>query len=139
MIKQQVSGDIFKASCRHIVFAVNVEGRNDEGFAGQVSDIYPELAHTGGNRMGEIITLGRKDQEKIFHAIVCHSLSAYPGWSRAPEIIEDCLNWLDIPDDEPIAVVLMGGGAIGKEMGADVQANLAAMERSKKTVIVYSR
>jgi hypothetical protein len=139
MIKEQIRGDIFQSPCKHIAFAVNTEGRNNRGFAGKVSDIYPELLETGGNRLGEIITLGRQDQEKIFHAIVCHSLAADPGWSRASEIIEDCLNWLDIPDNEPIAVVLMGGGPIGEEMGADVLANLAAMERSKKTIVVYSR
>lgn len=139
MIKKRVKGDIFNSPCRHIVFAVNTEGRNERGFAGQVSQIYPELAGTGGNRLGGIITLGRQDQEKIFHAIVCHSLASNPGWNKAPGIIEDCLNWLDIPDDEPIAVVLMGGGPIGQKMGADVRAILESMERSKKTLIVYSR
>lgn len=138
MIKSQVSGDVFQSPQKHIVFAVNMEGNNDAGFAGQVSrHIRPELVYTGGNKLGDIISF--TSQGKTFHAIVCHSLHSEIGWKQAPEIIEQCLNRLEeVPDDEPIAVVLMGGGFVGQMMGADIRANLAAMQRSKKTVVVYS-
>jgi len=37
MIVDMVRGDIFETDCKYIAFAVNTEGINDAGFAGQVS------------------------------------------------------------------------------------------------------
>ncbi|MDD4439711.1 MAG: hypothetical protein PHS04_17015 [Tissierellia bacterium] len=139
MIKKQVSGDILESPHKHIVFAVNTEGYNDSGFAGMVARYYPELANTGGNELGDVITLSGKYKNKVFHAIVCHSLAPNPGWSKAPETVIQCLNQLEIPNEEPIATVKIGGGPIGVMMGADAKAILAAMEQSEKTLVVYSR
>ena len=54
-----IRGDISGTGCKHVGFAVNTQGYNDEGFTGMVAS---------------------------------------------------CLDQLDIPDKEPIALVLMGSG-----------------------------
>ncbi len=137
MIVQKIRGNVFEADQQHVVFGVNTEGYNDAGFAGQVArQINSKLANTGGNQLGEVITF--EGENKTFHAVVCHSLNEVPGWSKTPEVIEKALNDLEVPGGEPIAVVLMGGGMIGQMMGADINANLEAMERSNKEVYVYS-
>lgn len=40
MVIKTIQEDIFKSEANHIAFAVNVEGFNDAGFAGQVSSQY---------------------------------------------------------------------------------------------------
>lgn len=136
MIVNTVRGNVFEAPHSHIAFAVNTEGFNDAGFAGQVSSRYWEgLANTGKKKLGDV--LSQKAGEKTFHALVCHSLNEN-GWGKTAETVTKCLDSLDVPDDEPIAVVLMGGGMIGQMGGADVFAILGGMARSKKRVAVYT-
>lgn len=135
MIEKQVRADIFTSDCRHIVFAVNTEGFNDAGFAGLVARrFWPDLAITGEQKLGTVLT--HKGANKIFHAVVCHSLKK--GWDGAPKAIEDALNQIDVKDGDTIGVVMMGAGPIGLMQGADVQANLGAMEKSVRKVVVYS-
>lgn len=137
MIVNRVRGDIFAASQKHIAFAVNTQGYNDAGFAGQVSSrIWPKLEKTGGNNLGDVLT--HKNGNKTYHALVCHSLDE-GGWDETPRIARECLDKIDAPDDEEIAVVLMGSGPVGMMQGADVNAILAGMERSKKKLVVYTR
>lgn len=137
MIVDRVRGDIFAAPQKHIAFAVNTEGYNDAGFAGQVSSrIWPKLASTGGNNLGDVLT--HKNGSKTYHALVCHSLES-GGWDETPRIARECLDKLDVPEGEEIAVVLMGSGPIGMMQGADVNAILVGMELSKKKLIVYTR
>ena len=137
MIVTRVSGDIFMAPQKHIAFAVNTQGHNDAGFAGQVSSrIWPELASTGGNKLGEVLT--HKNGTKTFHALVCHSLDS-GGWNDTPRVARECLDKIDAPADEEIAVVLMGSGPVGTIQGADVNTILAGMEQSKRKLVVYTR
>jgi hypothetical protein len=134
MIVNRVQGDVFKTPLKHIAFAVNMEGHNNSGFAGAVSSKYwPALENTGGNKLGEV--LHHTSDGKTFHALVCHELKAN-GWVRTPQLVEQCLN--SIPGNDEIAVVMMGSGFVGQMSGADVNAILGAMERSKKHVHVYS-
>lgn len=136
MVVKTTRGNVFNTSHKHIAFAVNVEGYNDAGFAGQVASKFrPELANTGGNKLGEVISF--EANGKTFHALVCHSLER-GGWTETPKYAEQCLNMLDVPEDETIAVVLMGAGPVGQMMGADVKAIAEAMDRSKKKLEVYS-
>lgn len=136
MIIKKEKGNIFGTSCKHIVFAVNTEGINDSGFAGQVSANYwPALAHIGPKPLGTVLSF--KKDGKTFHAIVCHSLKW--GWKEAPMAVEQCLSALDISNDEPIASVQIGGRLIGQMSGADFPAIIQAMERSKKSIILYMR
>ncbi len=138
MIIDQVRGDIFTAPQKHIAFAVNTTGCNDEGFAGQVaSRFWPEIAHTGGNDLGEVLT--QRVDGITFHALVCHTTDWEGAWSKSPRLVRECLDNLDVPGDEEIAVVLMGSGPIGQKQGADVDAILAGLHESKKRVIVYTR
>lgn len=137
MIVDKIRGDIFASSRRHIAFAVNTEGYNDSGFAGQVCRrVWPELRCTGGNLMGEILT--REAGEKTYYALVCHSLTP-GGWRETPRVVRELFDSLVVPDDEEIAVVLMGSGPVGVMQGADVPAILGAMARSKKRLAVYTR
>lgn len=137
MILDRVRGDIFAAPQKHIAFAVNTQGYNDAGFAGQVSSrVWPELENTGGNELGEV--LKHPYGTKTYHALVCHSLDG-GGWDETPRVAKECLDKLDVPDDEEIAVVLMGSGPVGMMQGANVEAILAGMETSKKKLVVYTR
>lgn len=136
MIVKQIRGDIIKSEHKHIVFAVNTEGYNDAGFAGLIARrFWPDLVITGEQKLGTV--LKKKSGEKTFHAIVCHSLKA-DGWKDSPRIIEEALNALDIPKDEEIGAVAIGNGPVGLMMGADGDANLKAMEKSTRKVVVYS-
>jgi hypothetical protein len=137
MIVDIIQGDIFKTPHKHIAFATNTEGYNDAGFAGTVAFRYwPELTSIGPNKLGKVIS--KKIKGKIFHALVCHSLGS-TGWRKTPQIITKCLDLLDVPDDETIAIVLVGTGGVGQIGGADVFSILGGMARSKKRIAVYTR
>lgn len=136
MIVDVIRGDVLRAPHSHIAFAVNTQGVNDAGFAGMVSSrFWPELSDTGSRELGEI--LSHRTEDKILYALVCHSLGEN-GWVQTPEIIEQCLNSIEVPNDEVIAIVLIGGGMIGQGQGADVFANLSGVARSQKKCAVYS-
>ncbi len=136
MIVNTIRGDVFKTPYRHIAFAVNTEGCNDAGFAGAVSSRHwPGLADTGAKKLGDVIS--KNGEGKTFHALVCHSFGG-DGWKKTAETVTECLDSLDVPDDETIAIVLMGAGMIGKMGGADVFSILGGMARSKKKVAVYT-
>ena len=133
MITKVLNEDVFKTPYSHIAFAINTEGFNDAGFAGQVSGRYaPALANTGEKKLGEIVSI--KAGEKTFHGLVCHSLKN--GWNDAPQAITSCLE--KIETDEPIAVVLMGAGFIGQMSGANVIANAKAIHKANKNIVLYS-
>jgi len=137
MIVDSVVRDIFEAPEAHIAFAVNTEGINDSGFAGLVARRHwPELAYVGPMGLGETIT--KVGDGKTFHALVCHSLGP-GGWGGACQRITECLDALDIPEDETVAIVQVGGGPVGKAMGANVGAIREGMERSVRRVVVYSQ
>lgn len=134
MIVDRKVGDVIAGSERHVAFAVNSEGHNDAGLAGNIAyKFWPELASTGAIRMGEI--LSKDTGNKTFHALVVHSLRE--GWDDAPRHIEACFNELQIPTDEEVASVAMGAGMIGMMSGANPAENLAAMERSDKSIVIY--
>ena len=136
MIIGRVAGDVFRAPQKHIAFAVNEEGENFVGFAGQVASmIWPELEETGGNDLGEVLEY--VSGSKTYYALVCHT-QELGGWDNTPEIVRECLDNIDIPNNEEIAVVLMGSGEIGIKEGADVEAILQGMEQSKKHLVVYT-
>ena len=127
-------GDIVTGSERHVAFTVNSEGQNDAGLAGRISNnFWPELASTGPMRMGEI--LSKDTGKKVFHALVVHSL--IEGWENAPPYIEVCFNKLQIPTDEEVASVAIGSGMIGMLSGANPEKNVAAMDRSNKSIVIY--
>jgi hypothetical protein len=135
MIVGHKIGDVTQGPEKHVAFAVNTEGHNDAGLAGGIAyNYWPELASTGRIQMGEI--LSKKTGKKIFHALVVHSLEN--GWSEAPKYIEACFNELKVPTDEEIASVSMGAGMIGMLSGANLAENLAAMDRSDKSIVIYN-
>lgn len=136
MITKKIKGDILSSAHVHIVFASNVEGYNDAGFAGLISSRYwPELANIGAQPFGKV--LEKSSNGKVFHALVCHSLRE-TGWNGAAKAIREGLDGIMVAPDEEIGVVMMGAGMIGQMQGADVAANLKAMEESKHKIVVYS-
>ncbi len=136
VIIDTVRGDIFRSGVRHCIFAINAEGHNDEGFAGLVSRrFWPELAHTGGNTLGDVLKL--KTANITLYAVVCHK-QELGGWSQTPKFVEMAVNKLSIPADEAIGVVLMGGGPVGQSSGADTFAILGALARTNKRLVVYT-
>lgn len=131
-----VRGDIFDTPHRHIAFAVNMEGDSNYGFARAVAKRgWPELAQIVPRKLGE--TVSKQCGDKTYHALVCHSLQA-GGWAEAGMWVTTCLDSLDVPDDETIAIVFIGNGDIGRILGADTASILDGMRRSKKKLVVYS-
>lgn len=130
MIVGRRVGDITTGPERHVAFAVNSEGYNDAGLAGNIAfNFWPELVSTGP------VGMGKDTGKKFFHALVVHSLAE--GWQEAPHHIEACFNELQVPTDEEVASIAMGAGMIGMLSGANPAENLAAMERSHKNIVIY--
>lgn len=135
MIIDTVRGDIIASAHKHIAFAVNAEGDNDAGFSGLVlSHFWPELASTGGNKLGDVIS--KRCGDRTFHALVCYDFYA-TGWTRTPELVQACLDRLDIPDTQTIGIVLVGSGMVGQMGGADVYSILGGIARSNKRVVIH--
>jgi len=135
--------DIISSCWRYIAFAVNCEGFNDSGFAGMIARRYwPELANTKPQKLGTI--LSKEIDEigadigggRIFFALVCHSLRP-DGWKDTPRYVQTCLDQL-ASDKSEIAIVMIGGGPVGRLMGANVMEIMAGMARSFTPVRVYS-
>lgn len=136
MVIETIQGDILESPHKHIVFAVNTQGFNDAGFAGLVACRYwPELANTGPQEIGTV--LSKEADGRVFHAVVCHSLSGEPGWSKTPETVRRCLDELDVPEDEVVGAVLMGAGMIGMMSGANPHTIHNAMNASQRQLKVY--
>jgi hypothetical protein len=135
MIINVINGDILQTPLKHIAFAANTSGYHDSGFSGVIAQKFvPQIANTGKRKMGEVISFTSGD--RIFHGLVCHSLEK-DGWIGAPGAIEKCLNRIDVTDNEPVAIVLMGGSIIGKMSGVDVVANIKAIHQSKRNCVIY--
>lgn len=132
MIVDIVKRNVFGSGELEIAFAVNAEGINDSGFAGQVCQWWPGLANVGPTILGSALSEFRGGVR--FHAVCCHSLGR-SGWTGAPAHILSALD--SIKTINPIAVVLMGNGPVGQMQGADVMANLSAIARSQKRCVVY--
>lgn len=134
MIVRAVQDDIFNSEAKHIAFAINTEGLNDFGFAGQVSSKYwNELANCGEHELGTV--LSKKVGDKTFHALVCHSLNN--GWSKNQvEIIRECFDKIPA-NGEPIATIAIGTGYIGMLDSVDFRQILCGMYDSKQQIILY--
>ena len=136
MIIDTKRGDIFESPYSNIIFAVNAEGVNNAGFAGQVAyRFWPELENIGAHELGTCLA-HHGDDERTYHALVCHSLEQN-GWAQAPEAITQALDACDLP--EPSAMVLAGSGLVGRMQGADVYAILGGIARSKHKIVIYTR
>lgn len=135
MIIDTRRGDIFESPFTHIIFAVNTEGINDAGFAGQVAcRTWPELANIGACPLGS--QMDHKDGDgRVFHALCVHSLKAN-GWIQAPQAITKALDACDLPEQS--AMVLAGSGAVGQIQGADVYAILGGIARSRHKIVIYT-
>lgn len=140
MIVDIVYGDVLKTSCNHIAFAVRTKGYNNGGFEGQVSSrFWSDLTYFPDEKaLGSV--LSKKVEEKTFHALICYEFKSGQkgGWDMTPQVVTQCLDSLDIPPDETVAVVLMGAGLVGQTMGTDVLAILGGLARSKKKVVIYT-
>lgn len=136
MITEILNNDVFLGPYKHIAFGLNTEGSIEGGFASQVVSQYaPEFSNTGTRELGEVISVPVGD--RVFHGIVCHSCVTEGGlWQVAPVAIQYGLE--KIETDEPIAVVLMGAGEVGRRSGADQAANVKAIHAAKKDVRLYS-
>ena len=135
MIIDTRRGNIFESPFTHIIFAVNTQGVNDAGFAGQVSSrFWPELASIGQHQLGEHLTYQGKDG-RFYHALVCHSLDA-GGWDESPQAITQALDACDLPEHS--AMVLAGSGMVGRMQGADVYAILGGIARSRHKIVLYT-
>jgi len=135
MLVKTVQGDIFNSEAKHIAFAVNKEGYNDAGFAGQVSSKYwNELANCGLHEIGTV--LSKKVGDKTFHALVCHSLENGWGENQA-EVIKECFD--KIPTNgEPVATIAIGTGFVGMMSGANFRQIICGMHDSEQQVMLHA-
>lgn len=135
MVVKTVQDNIFNSEAKHIAFAINTEGYNDSGFAGQVSRKYwNELANCGEHEIGTVLskTIGNK----TFHALVCHSLHGDWGENQA-EIIKECFDKIPA-DGEPIATIAIGTGLIGMLSGANFRQIVCGMHDSTQQIMLYA-
>lgn len=135
MVVKTVQDNVFNSEAKHIAFAVNAEGYNDSGFAGQVSRKYwNELANCGEHEIGTVLskTIG----DKTFHALVCHSLHGDWGENQA-EIIKECFDKIPA-DGEPIATIAIGTGLIGMLSGANFRQIVCGMHDSTQQIMLYA-
>lgn len=135
MVVKTVQDNIFNSEAKHIAFAVNAEGYNDSGFAGQVSRKYwNELANCGEHEIGTVLskTIG----DKTFHALVCHSLHGDWGENQA-EIIKECFDKIPA-DGEPIATIAIGTGLIGMLSGANFRQIVCGMHDFTQQIMLYA-
>lgn len=135
MVVKTVQDNIFNSEAKHIAFAINTEGYNDSGFAGQVSRKYwNELANCGEHEIGTVLskTIG----DKTFHALVCHSLHGDWGENQA-EIIKECFDKIPA-DGEPIATIAIGTGLIGMLSGANFRQIVCGMHDSTQQIMLYA-
>lgn len=136
MVLEIIRGDILESPHRHIIFGINTEGFNDAGFAGLVASRYwPDLANTGPKELGEVLSL--EADGRVFHAIVCHSLSEQNGWEAAAKTVHQALDQLDLPEDEVISCVWIGRGFIGMMSGANSVEMVGAMTLAKPKINIY--
>lgn len=135
MIVKTNQENIFNTEAKHIAFAINTEGLNDSGFAGQVSNKYwEELAFSGEHQLGTVLskTIGNK----TFHGLVCHSLRDNFGDNQR-EVIKECFD--KIPSNgELIAAVAIGTGLIGQMSGANFRQILCGMHDSEQQIELYA-
>ena len=138
MIADFIKGDVFLGQERHVLFAVNTEGVNDAGFAGQVALFWPRLRNLGEQEMGSVLSYRSDGMDKTYHALVCHSLGS-GGWKETPEALAICLAKLSHLGNQYVAAVLMGSGPVGRMMGADVGAILKVLAQSDLYLAIYTR
>ncbi|HIS90137.1 MAG TPA: hypothetical protein IAC20_00560 [Candidatus Faecisoma merdavium] len=135
MIIKTIQEDIFDSKSKHIAFAINTEGYNDSGFAGQVSHKYwNELAICGEHKIGTV--LSKTVGEKTFHALVCHSL--HDGWGKnQADVIKKCFDKIPA-NGEPIATIAIGTGFIGMISGANFRQIICGMHDSKQKIMLHA-
>ena len=135
MVVKTIQEDIFNTETKHIAFAVNTEGYNDAGFAGQVSSKYwNELANCGEHELGTV--LSKTVGDKTFHALVCHSLENGWGENQA-ETIKECFD--KIPSNgEPVATIAIGTGFVGMMSGANFRQIVCGMHDSKQEIMLHA-
>lgn len=135
MVVKTVQDDIFNSEAKHIAFAVNTEGYNDAGFAGQISSKYwNELANCGEHEIGTV--LSKTVGDKTFHALVCHSL--HNGWGEnQAEVIKKCFDKIPA-NGEPIATVAIGSGFVGTLSGANFRQIVCGMHDSEQKIMLHA-
>ena len=137
MITRCIHDDVFNTQAKHIAFAINKEGYNDCGFAGQVASKYwPEIACCGEHEIGTV--LSKTVGDKTFHAMVCHSLN--DGWGEDEEqrrIMKECFD--KIPSKgQTIATIAIGTGFVGMLSGANFQQLTYGMMDSEKRIFLHA-
>ena len=135
MIVKTIQDNILRSNEKHIAFAINTEGYNNDGFAGQVAIKYwPELAKCGEHEIGTVIskTVGNKN----FHALVCHS--SKNGWgNEQSEVIKACFDKIPA-NGEPISTIAIGTGYNDIISGADFKQIVYGMETATNNIILYA-
>lgn len=135
MVVKTVQDDIFNSEAKHIAFAVNTEGYNDAGFAGQVSSKYwNELVNCGSHEIGTV--LSKKVENKTFHALVCHSLENGWGENQA-EVIKECFDKIPA-NGEPVATIAIGTGFVGMMSGANFRQIVCGMHDSEQQILLHA-
>ena len=131
MIDNIIKGNIHdkgQVPCEHIVFGVSPQGARD-----LIIEISVNKANTDRKKIGDVISY--RIDDKILHICVCFSLHEN-GFRRTSQVIEDCLNELDIFENETVAVMITdnSGIKIPEEKALTI---LGGIARSNKHVVFY--
>lgn len=124
--------DVFSTKMKHIAFAINSNGLNEDGFAGKVSKSWSELNNLTF-KIGS--SLSKKIGNKTFHALVCHSLDENGWGADQAKIIKNCFDSIDT--EEPVATIAIGTELMDRMSGANFQQIVYGMEMSKKKIVLY--
>lgn len=135
MITKTINDNIFKTKEKHIAFAINKEGLNDAGFAGQIAyNYWNKINDCKEREIGTV--LSKKVGNITYHALVCFSLE--DGWpENQKEVIEECFNNID-SKGKPIATVAIGTGYVGILTGADFKKIVCGMNDSVQDIVLYA-
>lgn len=135
MVVKVVQDDILNTNAKHIAFAINTEGYNDTGFAGEIAKKYwNKLTNCGKHELGTV--LSKKIGDITFHALVCHSLyKNFPD--NQMEVIKKCFD--SIPSNgEEIATIAIGTRFSERINGADFKKIVCGMHASINPIRLYS-
>lgn len=127
---------------RYVVFAVSTEhGTADSDFR-EPFIVRRDWSQIRQLKMGEIIWRETEQGElfgekkiKDYYAIVCFECKP-DGWQNTPQTVQDCLDRLQVSDEEEVAVEFMGTGLESRNCQPDVFAIMDAIARSKKRIIL---
>lgn len=132
-----INGRINETNCRHIASMVSVSGSYEFGEVGKfLGRFWPDLSEINEMQIGT--TLSHLTEGRNFHLLACYSRE-WDEKTKMPGFLEQCLNKLQIPEGETIALQVSDYHPSKKtdEIVCGIYEILGAIARSKVSAVVY--